>query len=78
MLTDKDNKRSRELVQIPRFVIDKAIEALRLNYNNINCECCLKRMTASAHNLLKVHSTEGATEADIQDAITSYSRGNLM
>lgn len=67
-----------EMVQIPRFAVDKAIEALRLNYNNINCECCLKRMTASAHNFLKVYSTEGATETDIQNAITSYARGNLM
>ena len=67
-----------EMVQIPRFAVDRAIEALRMNHNNINCECCLKRMTASAYNLLKVYTTEGAIETDIEKVITGYTRGNLM
>ena len=67
-----------EMVQIPRFAVEKAIEALRLNHNGIKSECCLKRMTASAHNLLKVYSKDGVTKEQIDAAILSYMDGDLF
>ena len=70
-----------ENITIPRWIVDKAINALRLNYNVMaehGSESCLRRQTASAYNYLLLFFTkENPTSEEIRKITVDYIDGRV-
>ena len=67
-----------EMIEVPRWILDNAKEALRQNYNYLmSNESCLKRMTAKAHNYLNAYLHGKATKDEINDISLHYIMANL-
>ena len=67
-----------EMIEVPRWILDNAKEALRQNYNYLmSNESCLKRITANAHNYLNAYLHGKATDDEINDISLHYIMANL-
>lgn len=70
-----------ENITIPRWIVDKAVNALRLNYNVMaekGSQSCLRRQTASAYKFLDLYMTEkNPTEEQLKRISLDYIDGNI-
>lgn len=70
-----------EQVVIPRWVVEKAFTALRLNYNTMvreGFEGCLRRQTATSYNYLKLFlENEQPTDDELKRVALNYIDGEI-
>ena len=64
-------------IEIPEWVVRKALSVLRQNYNAIDEQCCLKRQTASAFNYLNIYLRGNVMDEEIRQIAVGYIDGNL-
>ena len=70
-IDDRETSKA-ESVEIPKWIVRDAINALRLNYNNIKEECCLKRQTAQSHNFLTAYFKGETSHDNIKRITVNY------
>lgn len=77
----EDEHSSKEQVVIPRWVVEKAFNALRLNYNTMVSEGfdgCLRRQTATSYNYMKLFlEKEHPTDNEIKRVALNYIDGEI-
>ena len=65
-----------KMITIPRWIVENAQNALRLNYNIMaarNSESCLRRQTAQSYNFLSLFlSKEKPTDEEIRKITVDY------
>ena len=75
------NPNTKENVIIPRWILDNAFNALRLNYNVMakeGSESCLRRQTATSYNYLKLYlEKEQPTSEEIKRVTLNYIDGQI-
>jgi len=68
-----------ETITIPRWIVEDAQNALRLNYNVMaekNSQSCLRRQTAQSYNFLSLYlSKEHPTDEEIRRITIDYIDG---
>ena len=69
------------MITIPRWIVENAQNALRLNYNIMaahNSESCLLRQTAQSYNFLSLFlSKEKPTDEEIRKITVDYIDGRI-
>ena len=66
-----------DTIEIPKWIVERAIDALRQNYNCMNGESSIKRQTAQAHNYLSAYVAGKATEEEINSISMHYCLARL-
>ncbi len=70
-----------KMITIPRWIVENAQNALRLNYNIMaahNSESCLRRQTAQSYNFLSLYlSKENPTSEEIRKITVDYIDGKI-
>lgn len=70
-----------KMITIPRWIVENAQNALRLNYNITaanNSESCLRRQTAQSYNFLSLFlSKEKPTDEEIRKITVDYIDGRI-
>ena len=68
-------------ITIPRWIVENAQNALRLNYNIMaaqNSQSCLRRQTAQSYNFLSLYlSNENPTDEEIRRITIDYIDGQI-
>lgn len=68
-------------ITIPRWIVENAQNALRLNYNIMaakDSQSCLRRQTAQSYNFLSLYlSNENPTDEEIRKITIDYIDGQI-
>ena len=64
-------------IEVPEWIIQKAMSVLAQNHRAIEEQCCLKRQTASAYNYLALYLRGDVKDEELEKVAVNYLDGRI-